>query len=57
MPRLLDQPICVWDAAAMLGVGPCWSARLQALWWVDILAHRLHRFRSDTCMRDLQQLT
>ena len=44
MPRLLGPPVCVWNATATLGEGPCWSARLQALWWVDILGHRLHRY-------------
>jgi D-xylonolactonase len=35
---------CVWDAGAVLGEGPLWSAREQALYWVDILSHRLHRY-------------
>ena len=35
----------VWPAGATLGEGPCWSEREQALWWVDILEHRLYRFR------------
>ncbi|SNS77696.1 Sugar lactone lactonase YvrE [Noviherbaspirillum humi] len=35
---------CVWDAHAQLGEGPMWSVREQALYWVDILGHRLHRF-------------
>lgn len=34
-----------WTAGATLGKGPLWSAREQVLWWVDILEHRLHRFR------------
>ncbi|HZW14363.1 MAG TPA: SMP-30/gluconolactonase/LRE family protein [Noviherbaspirillum sp.] len=36
-------PRCVWDAHAALGEGPLWSVREQALYWVDILNHRLHR--------------
>ncbi|MCK9689655.1 SMP-30/gluconolactonase/LRE family protein [Comamonadaceae bacterium BS-T2-15] len=28
---------------ATLGEGLCWSTREKALWWVDILEHRLHR--------------
>ena len=36
-PRILDTPRCVWPAAAQLGEGTCWSAREQALYWVDIL--------------------
>jgi D-xylonolactonase len=35
---------CVWDARAALGEGPLWSMREQALYWVDILNHRLHRY-------------
>ncbi len=35
----------VWDAGAVLGEGCLWSEREQALWWVDILQQRLHRFR------------
>lgn len=35
---------CVWDAGAILGEGPLWSAREQALYWVDILSNRLHRY-------------
>lgn len=35
---------CVWPAAALLGEGACWSARAQALWWVDILGQQLHRY-------------
>lgn len=27
-----------------LGEGPCWSAREQAVYWVDILGQALHRF-------------
>jgi len=43
-PRLIDPPVCVWEAGALLGEGTCWSVREQALWWVDILGHRLHRY-------------
>jgi len=38
-------PRAVWAAGATLGEGTCWSVREQALWWVDILQHRLYRFR------------
>jgi D-xylonolactonase len=44
-PRLLDAPACVWNAQAELGEGTVWSAREQALYWVDILGRRLHRLR------------
>ena len=34
---------CVWDGGAELGEGLLWSEREGALYWVDILACRLHR--------------
>jgi sugar lactone lactonase YvrE len=34
---------CILDARATLGESPVWSAREQALYWVDILAPALHR--------------
>lgn len=40
----MDAPECIWDAHAALGEGPLWSVREQALYWVDILNHRLHRY-------------
>lgn len=36
---------CVWPAQAQLGEGTLWSEREQALYWVDILGHQLHRYR------------
>jgi D-xylonolactonase len=33
-----------WPLAARLGEGPMWRADQGALWFVDILARRLHRF-------------
>ncbi|NRF71136.1 SMP-30/gluconolactonase/LRE family protein [Aquincola sp. S2] len=42
-PRLLSPLRCLWDAAATLGEGTCWSEREQALYWVDILGHTLYR--------------
>jgi len=42
-PRILSEPRVVGDVRATLGEGVCWSTREQALWWVDILEHRLHR--------------
>jgi sugar lactone lactonase YvrE len=33
----------VWNGSAELGEGLLWSVREQALYWVDILACRLHR--------------
>lgn len=40
----METPECVWDAHALLGEGPLWSVREQALYWTDILGHRLHRY-------------
>jgi sugar lactone lactonase YvrE len=34
---------CVWNAKAILGEGPLWSPRENALYWVDIKAPTLHR--------------
>jgi len=34
----------VLSAQAMLGEGPVWVAREQALWFVDIKSHKVHRF-------------
>ena len=42
-PRLLSQPRVVGGVRATLGEGLCWSPSAQALWWVDILEHRLYR--------------
>jgi sugar lactone lactonase YvrE len=44
-PRPLSAPRCLWDAGAQLGEGALWSPRTQALWWVDILGRRLHRWQ------------
>ena len=43
-PAILEAPRCIWPAAATLGEGTLWSQREQALYWVDILERRLHRF-------------
>jgi D-xylonolactonase len=40
----MNTPECVWNAHAQLGEGPLWSVKEQALYWVDILNHRLHRY-------------
>ncbi len=36
---------CVWMADAQLGEGPLWVEREQALYFVDLLAGLVHRFR------------
>jgi sugar lactone lactonase YvrE len=40
--------VSVGDVRAELGEGPCWSARDQALWWVDIPAGLVHRTDPET---------
>jgi xylono-1,5-lactonase len=42
-PHIVSVPRVVGGVRATLGEGLCWSAREQALWWVDILEHRLYR--------------
>lgn len=51
-PRILGTPRCIWDAGATLGEGTVWSQRQQALYWVDILGHQLHRYYPATQARD-----
>jgi sugar lactone lactonase YvrE len=36
---------CVWPAGRLLGEGPWWSAREQAVYWVDIKRPAILRFR------------
>jgi sugar lactone lactonase YvrE len=36
---------CLWPAAAKLGEGPLWSPSEGVLYWVDIKAPALHRYR------------
>ena len=46
-----DRVHCVWDAKATLGEGPCWVAREQAIYWVDIKEFLLHRLCTVTDQR------
>ena len=39
---------CVHKAGALLGEGPVWVDREQALYWVDIQAKRIHRYDPGT---------
>jgi D-xylonolactonase len=45
VPKALSAPRCLWAAGAQLGEGALWSPQHQALWWVDILGRRLHRWQ------------
>jgi sugar lactone lactonase YvrE len=38
------EPECVWPLACELGEGPVWSAREQAVWFVDIKQKKIHRY-------------
>ncbi|MEX1352493.1 MAG: SMP-30/gluconolactonase/LRE family protein [Desulfobacterales bacterium] len=35
---------CVWEEPAILGEGPLWVARENAVYWVDIVRKKIHRF-------------
>ena len=35
---------CVWEQPAILGEGPLWSARENAVYWVDIVSKQIHRY-------------
>lgn len=41
----MPEVYCLWPAAATLGEGPVWCAREGCLYWVDIKAPALHRYR------------
>jgi sugar lactone lactonase YvrE len=38
------EPKSVWNLAAELGEGPVWVERDEALWFVDIKKHQVHRY-------------
>jgi sugar lactone lactonase YvrE len=40
-------PLSVCDVHATLGEGPVWMAQDEALWFVDIKRHKVHRFDPD----------
>jgi D-xylonolactonase len=35
---------CVWEEPAILGEGPLWVAKENAVYWVDIVSKRVHRY-------------
>lgn len=44
------------EAAYILGEGPCWVPELKALYWVDIVGKRLHRWRPGEVQPHIWQL-
>ncbi|WP_457335443.1 SMP-30/gluconolactonase/LRE family protein [Rhizobacter sp. P5_C2] len=52
VPKLLSEPRVLWPAGATLGEGTLWSARRQALYWVDILGKTLYRYHPATESRE-----
>lgn len=40
---MTDTPVCVADCKALLGEGPVWVEREQALYWLDIRGRRIFR--------------
>jgi sugar lactone lactonase YvrE len=44
---MTDDIIRISPPGSFLGEGPLWSARDNAVYWVDILGHKLHRYRLD----------
>lgn len=43
---------CVLDCKCSLGEAPAWSAREEALYWTDVPARRIHRWRPSTGRHD-----
>ena len=35
---------CVWEEPSVLGEGPLWSARENAVYWVDIVSKKVYRY-------------
>ena len=44
MNVVTSEPVSVWKLGAPLGEGPVWVERDQALWFVDIKSHKIHRY-------------
>ncbi len=40
----MSEARCIWPVRAILGEGPLWSAREQAIYFVDIKKPALHRY-------------
>ncbi|WP_114325660.1 SMP-30/gluconolactonase/LRE family protein [Candidatus Colwellia aromaticivorans] len=43
----MNKVTCIWDAKAQLGEGAVWHEGEQALFWVDIINSKLHRYKVD----------
>ena len=48
----MSEPVVAWETRAVLGEGPLWSARENALYWVDIKRPALHRLRLESGVQD-----
>ena len=48
----MNQPTCIWPLGATLGEGPVWHPDEQALYFVDIKRHQLHRCAEDGSARE-----
>lgn len=44
----MSDVICEWENDAMLGEGPVWVARENAVYWLDIIHQRVHRLNLST---------
>jgi len=49
----MSKPECIWQIEAILGEGPLWVKRENAVYWVDIFSNQVHRYN----LGDGQQTT
>ena len=40
----MPEPKAVWEIPALLGEGPVWVEGENAVYWVDIFSHQVHRY-------------
>lgn len=45
--NIRNEAHCIWEANALLGEGPVWSAEDGVLYWIDIKGRAVHRCRAD----------
>ncbi len=43
----MSEPVCIWALNATLGEGPVWHAADNAVYFVDIKGHKIHRCAAD----------